>query len=233
MNPVLLLHGALGAPSQLEPLRQNLEQEGFTLHLVTFSGHSGKMFKNNFGIQTFSEDVLDLLDTLKIGKADIFGYSMGGYVALWTASQAPARVGKIVTLGTKFDWSPATADQEIKKLDPIKIQEKVPAFARLLQQRHFPADWKDLLHRTANMMKNLGNKPLLTEDVLVRIKQDALVLLGDEDDMAGLDASVQVAEGLPHGIFQLLDNTPHPIEKVDIERLAYLVKRHFRPSKKP
>lgn len=95
---------------------------------------------------------------------------MGGYVALWLAHQHPERVRKIVTLGTKFDWSPESARLEVKKLDAEKILEKVPAFALILETRHAPNDWKQLLSRTSTMMLALGSDPLLKDDHFPKIK---------------------------------------------------------------
>lgn len=225
MNAILLLHGALGSKSQLEPLKSVLEKEGREVYSLNFSGHSGKPYRDLFGIETFAQDVSQFLEDNKISQADIFGYSMGGYVALWLAHIRPDRVGKIVTLGTKFDWDPESAAKEVKKVNPEKILEKIPAFARILEQRHAPNDWKDLLRKTAAMMTALGNSPLLTLPVLKTILHPVSILLGDQDDMADRAYSEVVASSLPNGNFELLSNTPHPIEKVNLELLTPFVQR--------
>ncbi|MCU0357619.1 MAG: alpha/beta hydrolase [Cyclobacteriaceae bacterium] len=219
MNPIVLLHGALGSSSQLLPVMQLLEQHGRNVYRMNFSGHSGELFQSTFGIETFTEDILHFLDEHKISTADFFGYSMGGYVALWLAHQHSERVGKIITLGTKFDWSPDSAIREVAKLDPEKIQQKVPAFARILEHRHAPNDWKVLLRKTAGMMLHLGHQPLLTPEVLRTITNRVEVCLGDRDDMADRDYTRIVANTLPNAAFHLLDNTTHPIEKVNLDLL--------------
>jgi pimeloyl-ACP methyl ester carboxylesterase len=223
MNPVLLLHGALGSSSQLEPLKQKLEARGKEVFMLNFSGHSGVPSRGSFGIEIFADDVLTYLERQQLNQVDIFGYSMGGYVAVWLALKHPERVGKIITLGTKFDWSPESAEQEVRKLNAEKIQEKVPAFARILEHRHAPNDWKELLSKTRDMMLSLGNQPLLTEENLKTIQHEVLICLGDQDDMADRNYSEQVAEWLPNGTFELLENTPHPIEKVELNRLVELI----------
>jgi pimeloyl-ACP methyl ester carboxylesterase len=220
MNPLILLHGALGSSSQLQPLTKLMEGKGRKVFLLNFSGHSGRVYSaKGFSIETFANDLLELLNENKIAQADVFGYSMGGYVALWLAYLHPHCFGKIVTLGTKFDWSPASAEKEIKKMNAEKIEEKIPGFARLLQSRHAPNDWKDVLSKTAAMMSALGEIPLLTEEVLRKIKSPTRILLGDQDDMADLNFSKQVSTWLPYGSFELLPNTPHPIEKVNLDTI--------------
>jgi pimeloyl-ACP methyl ester carboxylesterase len=148
---------------------------------------------------------------------------MGGYVALWLAQHHPDHVEKIITLGTKFDWSIESAEKEVKKLNPEKIQEKVPAFARILEHRHAPNNWKELLYKTADMMLGLGEAPLLTQSILQQIETPTLICLGDVDDMADRNYSEEVANYLPNGSFNLLKSTPHPIEKCDLSMLLELI----------
>jgi pimeloyl-ACP methyl ester carboxylesterase len=218
-NPILILHGALGSASQLGPVKSALESNGLQVHNLNFSGHGGVPFQNDFGIEQFATDTLHYIKSHQLKQIDIFGYSMGGYVALWLAKQYPEIVGKIITLGTKFDWSVESAVQETKKLNAEKIVEKIPAFARILENRHAPNDWKILLQKTADMMMALGKSPLLTKEILETIQHPTLIFLGDLDDMADRSYSEQVASFLPSGKFHLLENTPHPIEKVDLRKL--------------
>lgn len=227
MRNILLLHGALGSKTQLDPLKTSLENGGYEVYALDFSGHHGEPFEKAFGIETFTADVVRFLDKHQLKQIDIFGYSMGGYVALWLAHQHPEYAGKIVTLGTKFDWSPESAAKEIKKVDPDKIQEKIPAFARILEHRHQPVDWRELLYRTAAMMLKLGDHPLLTEAVFQKIRHEVLVLLGDLDDMADLMYSKKVAQYMPNGKFASLEKTPHPIERVDVKFLHRILVEFF------
>jgi pimeloyl-ACP methyl ester carboxylesterase len=224
MTPILLLHGALGSESQLEPLKKMLKENGSEVYTMNFSGHSGKAFDTNgFGIGVFSKDVLSFIDLHQLKQVDIFGYSMGGYVALWFAFQNPQRVNRIVTLGTKFDWTPDSAEKEVRKMNPDKIIEKVPAFARILEHRHAPRDWKELMTKTATMMTSLGAKPLLTESEFKQLNHSVIITLGDQDDMADRSYSEKVAQWLPQGNFHLMQATPHPIEKVDLSVLFKLI----------
>jgi len=227
MNSVLILHGALGSASQLEPVRKSLEQQGLQVHTLNFSGHGGEHFQQTFGIEQFSEDTLRYMDTHHLDTVDVFGYSMGGYVALWLAQNKPNRIGKIVTLGTKFDWSVESALREVTKLNAEKILEKIPAFARILEHRHAPNDWRILLQKTGAMMMSLGERPLLTEKIFKQISHQTLICLGDQDDMADRSYSEQVTSFLPYGTFQLLATTPHPIEKVELKNLSKIIADKF------
>lgn len=219
MNPLFILHGALGSASQLDPVKAAFEGKGMVVHSLNFSGHGGIAFQSDFGIEQFAEDTFQYLQRHQLKQVDIFGYSMGGYVALWLAKKYPDRVGKIVTLGTKFDWSEESAAKEVRKLNPEKILEKIPAFARILEHRHRPNDWKELLQKTGDMMLALGKNPLLTKEILQTINHQTSICLGDQDDMADRNYSEAVVGFLLNASFKLLENTPHPIEKVDLKKI--------------
>ena len=227
MSDLLLLHGALGATSTLHPLQQLLEAD-FTVHTLNFQGHGGRaMPPAPFRIEFFAEDVLRYLDQHKLQHVDIFGYSMGGYVALSLALQHPDRIRRIFTLATKFAWSPETAAKEVKMLQPDKVQEKVPAFAALLAKRHQPHEWQEVMHRTADMMQHLGSYPLLTEETLSRIPMPIRVSVGDRDNMVSLQETAWAYQHLPNASLQVFPDTHHPLEKVDLSQLQHELRQFF------
>ena len=223
---LLLLHGAIGAADQLQPLAAGLQKD-YTVHTLDFPGHGSRPFPDSpWSMARFSEDVLTYMDDRGIDQAAIFGYSMGGYVGMYLAAHHKERITKLVTLAAKFHWDPITAQKEIKNIDPEKIQEKVPAFAKALQQRHQPKDWKEVLTRTATLLVDLGNQPPLTSETFAAITTPSLVLLGDRDKMVTLEETLTVFKALTNAQLGILPGTPHPIEQVNTDLLACHL-RHF------
>jgi pimeloyl-ACP methyl ester carboxylesterase len=224
-RPILLLHGALGAAAQLAPLAEALRTlagGGPAVHAIDFEGHgaaapSGRPYRT----AGFVDDVRAALDRLGVERAPIFGYSMGGYVALALAAAEPARVERVMTLGTKFAWTPEVAAREGRALDPRRIEEKVPHFARALAARHAGAGgWEGVLERTREMMHALGARPDLDDETLRRVALPVRVAVGDRDATVGVDESAAVVRLLAEGELEVLPRTPHPLEKVPTERLA-------------
>lgn len=214
-SPLLLLHGAIGAADQL----QVFNTLSRTSVAFDFPGHGGKAFPEEFSIRAFAESVLRRMDEQQFSAVDIFGYSMGGYVALYMARHYPERVGKIFTLATKFGWDEATAAKEVKMLNPEKIAEKVPKFAAALEKRHAPLDWKEVLKRTADLMLALGKNPELTKDDFAAITHPVLLSVGDRDMMVSIEETMQVYRSLPNAQFMVFPNTVHPIEQVNLQQL--------------
>jgi pimeloyl-ACP methyl ester carboxylesterase len=227
-SDLLVLHGALGASSQLGTLVATLDGS-IRIHTLDFEGHGNAAPRGrHFRIRHFAEDVVEVLDRERIYCADFFGYSMGGYVALHLALHAPHRVGRVATLGTKFWWDPPTANREVARLDPTTIRAKVPRFADALEVRHANAGgWERVLAYTAECLRDLGDHPLLTEQTLGRIAQPVRVIVGDRDATVTVEESAAAARALPNGELAVLPATPHPIEQVNLARLAPVLAEFF------
>ncbi len=219
MTPLLLLHGALGSAAQFQPLLRHLPA-GWPMHALNFPGHGGQPLQEPFSMPLFSDAVLQFLNAHDLPQVNIFGYSMGGYVALHFAGEHPARVKQVVTLGTKLDWSPEVAAGMTRMFDPAKIEAKVPAFANLLAQAHGPADWKQVCRYTAAFLHELGNSAGLPAEAFERIVCPVTIGWGEQDNVVTAEESCLVAGLIPLGKFRSLQETRHPIEQVDAHRLA-------------
>ena len=151
-----LLHGALGSASQLAPLAAALP--GVDTHVTEFVGHgSTELGEREFSLQGFVAQVGRDLDVSQVESADFFGFRMGGYVALALALAHPERVRRVITLGTRFEWTPDIAARESSRLDPEKIRSRVPAFADQLRARHGGSGgWENTLSRTTALLTMLG-----------------------------------------------------------------------------
>ena len=218
-HQLLLLHGALGSSRELEPVKTRLS-ENYDIHTLDFSGHGGNHLDGPFTIDRFTYDVIHYLDEKRIPQVHIFGFSMGGYVALKAAERLGLRIGKIVTLGTKFDWNIQSAQKETALLQPERIRDKVPHFAERLKQRHAPADWKNVVNKTREMINQLGHAPEWTPGVNF-ISNPVRLLLGGRDNMVSADETRKVADHLRNASIKILPGMEHPLDKVDFDILKY------------
>lgn len=224
MSPILLLHGALGTSAQLQPLASLLQQQ--EVLTLDFSGHGDAgPAATDLSISLLAEEVVAYLESRGLTAVPVFGYSMGGYVAMYLARHYPGKISRVVTLATKYHWDAATAARETKMLDAGVIEQKVPAFAAALQQRHAPHDWKQVLSATAALMQGLGQAPALAAEDYAAINVPCLLMLGDRDQMVSLQETLDVYKALPQAQLAILPGTPHPIEKADPNLISALVQR--------
>lgn len=214
-----MLHGAIGSSEQLEPLA-NILMKSFNVYLLNFSGHAGNPIPAQpFSIEMFAEDVLYFIDKNKLKGINIYGYSMGGYVALYIARHYPDMLNKIFTTATKFIWNEESSLKESRLLDAGKIAEKFPKFAEQISQRHSPENWKTVLSKTAEMMINLGRNNILKDEDFTKIDNEVMVSVGDRDNMVSIEETTDVYRKLKNGRLLVLPDTPHPIEKINLKRL--------------
>ena len=226
MQSILLLHGAIGAADQLQHLA-HLLNDRFTVHTFNFSGHGGEPFRDAFSIPQFARELDNYISEHQIQSPSVFGYSMGGYVAMYYAKHYPGRINKIVTLGTKFYWDEEVAAREIRMLDAEKIELKIPAFAAELAQRHAPNDWKIVLAKTRELMLVLGRHEEGWQDDFSPVSTPSLLLLGENDTMVSREETEAVQATIPNAEFRLLPNTPHPIGQVDMSQLNKIIGEFF------
>ncbi len=219
---IILLHGAIGAKDQLEPLAKELSSQGYQTYSLNFSGHGETPFQNQFSIPQFANELKLFIEKSNLDKPNVFGYSMGGYVALYLAAVEPNLLRNIITLGTKFEWSPEIAAKEMKMLDAKTISEKIPKFAEALQKRH-GNNWQLLLQRTAEMMADLGNNNLLNSTSFPKIKNKVLIGLADADNMVRTEETNNAASQIAGATRYTLPNTKHLIESVNLNSLAELI----------
>ncbi len=219
MLPLVLLHGALGAAAQLEPLRALLGDARPVLAL-DFEGHGPRASTRPFGVEQFADDVRAQLRAAGIERAAFFGYSMGGYVALHLAAAAPELVAAVCTLGTKLAWSPEVAEREARQLDAAAMRAKVPRFADALAARHTGAGWERVVASTAALLHDIGRAPSVTAASLATVACPARLMVGDRDATVTLEETRDAMRLLPRGELEVLPATPHPFERVRLPRLA-------------
>lgn len=222
LENILLLHGALGTKEQFNELKDLLSTK-YNVLVLNFEGHGDSISTNNFTIELFVDNVIEFLNHSKIEKTHIFGYSMGGYVALKLALRMPKLASKIITLGTKFNWSKEATAKEIKLLNPEIMEQKVPDFVSALAKLHQPNDWKNIVSKTAGLMISIESVSKLNSDDLKQIQNEVLIGIGDKDRMVTLEESEKVFSCLDKAQLTIIENTQHPIETVDKVLLANLI----------
>jgi pimeloyl-ACP methyl ester carboxylesterase len=226
-SPLILLHGALGAASQFETWKPLLEAD-YELHSFDLEGHGSQPFADRpFRIGHFAENLHDFLKAQGLLGADLFGYSMGGYVALELARLENGALGRIHTFSTKLDWSPETSAKEVKMLNPDFIAAKVPKFAAMLEKRHYGNEWREHLARTADLMLDLGDAPVLKPEDLAGIDIPVRMGVGDRDNMVSIRETEAFYRHLPQGEMVVVPRTPHPLEKMDPGRICAAIRDFF------
>ena len=132
-DPVVLLHGAFMTISSETEWIAELAKTRKVI-AVEMQGHGRTAdISRPMSAANFADDVASLLDYLKIPRADVIGYSMGGGVAMQCAIRHPEKVRKVVSISaalSKDGWVKEAAESipeitaELFKGTPIETEYK-------------------------------------------------------------------------------------------------------------
>ena len=141
-------------------------------------------------------DILTVLDALGIAKADIMGYSMGGYLAIRLMHDAPNRVTRTVLAGVGEKYFRASREraeiisQGLLAADPATIVDPEALAFRTFCERA----GNDLVALAACIRRS---RHIFEPSELQAIAHPVLVICGEVDDTSG--AAEPLANAFPNG----------------------------------
>ncbi len=201
--PVVLLHGGL-ANSDYWGHQVTALMRRHTVILVDSRGH-GRSTRDArpFGYDLMADDVVALLDTLHIAKADVVGWSDGAILGIDLAIRHPDRVGRI------FAFAANTVTGGVQ--DSV---DKNPTFARYIaraggEYARLSATPRDYNAFVAQISKMWETEPNWTDAQLKTIKAPVLVVDGDHDEAIRRDHTESIAATIPGAGLLILPNTSH------------------------
>lgn len=174
---------------------------------------------NGYAPGDFAEDAIQLLDTLGIGKAVVVGHSMGSFIARKVAVKAPARVERLVLVGSAGTArNEATQEllQEVETLtDPVE-EGFVRAFQASTLCRPVPAEFfarivAESLKLPARVWKAALTELLTTDDEadLARIRCPVLILGGSQDGVFSQVEQEHLATCIPGAALKISPDIGH------------------------
>ncbi len=101
--PVVLIHGF---PFSKEMWRPQIDALKNNYYVITYDvrGHGGSdVSDGQYSVEYFVDDLVGLLDHLKISKAVVVGFSMGGYIALRAIERHPERFRALALCDTRSE----------------------------------------------------------------------------------------------------------------------------------
>jgi len=108
-EPLIVLHGALGSVEMFGPNVETLAANRQVI-AVDLQAHGRTAdIARPLTYEAMGDDIAALIDHLRLGTADVMGYSLGGGVALQTALRHPEKVRRLVVVSAVFQrdaWFP-------------------------------------------------------------------------------------------------------------------------------
>jgi pimeloyl-ACP methyl ester carboxylesterase len=126
---VVFIHGALHDHSVWTLLARWLAHHGHAVLAVDLPGHSQSDGPPLPDVERSADWLLDLLDAAGVQQAVLVGHSMGSLIALEAAARAPARVTRLVMIGTAVPMKVSDALMNTARDTPLAAIDMVNNFS--------------------------------------------------------------------------------------------------------
>jgi 3-oxoadipate enol-lactonase len=222
--PIVLIHGFPFSHEMWDPQIEAL-QKRFRVIAYDLRGHGKSgVGDGQYTLEFFVDDLLALLDYLKIGKAVLCGLSMGGYIALRAVERNPERVMGLILADTQ-----AKADSneaKLKRAAAIKSVKAngVNAYAEAFVKSVFAPQTStsniaavEKIRQIIQSNSSLGICGALlalasrtdTTESLSGIKVPTLILVGEHDALTPPSVSQEMHSKIPNSDIHLIPNAAH------------------------
>lgn len=103
-KPFVIMHGFLGMSDNWKTLGTQFAESGFEVHMLDLRNHGRSIQSDEFNYKLMVEDVVAYCKEKKLTSIYLLGHSMGGKVAMFTATQFPDLVEKLIVadIGVKY-----------------------------------------------------------------------------------------------------------------------------------
>jgi pimeloyl-ACP methyl ester carboxylesterase len=204
--PVLVMHGGLGYIEDMSFQIMALAKSHFVI-AVDSRGHGRSTGANGpLSYSLMSDDMVKVLDSLKINRVDAVGWSDGGIIGLDLAIRHPERIRRLVAISANYNPDGLGYTPSVEEVPRIALRYWLLA--------PNPAQWPDLYRNVFAMWRT---QPQYTLNDLGHIKAPTLVMAG-EYDLIKREHTDQLAKAIPGSCESIIAHATHlvPIEKPDI-----------------
>jgi len=205
--PLVLLHG--GGDTIETSFGQLLPALARARRIIAFEqqgyGRTADIPDRPFSFEQSADDTVALLDYLRIDRADLFGFSNGGSIALHVAIRRPQSVRRLVVITAlmKRDWADPRFWESMKtaKLDAM------PAVLREAYLKVAPhtENLESFFYKSRNRMRDFKDVP---EQEIRSINAPTLVISSDRDVMRP-EGAVTLFRLLSHAQLAILPGPEH------------------------
>jgi pimeloyl-ACP methyl ester carboxylesterase len=193
-EPLVVLHGAhmnLKTMGRIIPLLAKTHR----VYALELQGHGRTTdIDRPITYQNLADDVAAFMEAVGLEKADVFGYSMGGTVALQLAIRHPEKLDRLIVASVSYDeagWQPA-----FKALIPQMTREMFAPFENEWR-KHAPNS--EGYAAFIDKMIALEHEPMAWGEDIGAMKTPTLIISGDAD-AATLEHTVAMFRLLGGGI---------------------------------
>jgi pimeloyl-ACP methyl ester carboxylesterase len=222
-TPLLLVHGLGARGEDWREMIPAMAARGFHIYAPDLPGYgrSSKPADANYSIAMEEAAVVSFMQAVHLPRADVGGWSMGGWVSMKLALDRPEMVDRLVVYDSAGIYFPASFGPE------LFVPGDAPGVTRLVKiLSPRPGPMPDFVMRAVirkiaqngwvvqRSMTAMTNGRDLLDFRLHDIRQPTLVVWGAEDELIPLEVGKKIHEGIPNSSLKVVGGCGHlaPLE---------------------
>ena len=216
-TPLVLVHGLGARGEDWAPLIPRLAAKGFHVWVPDLLGYGRSPRPNvDYSISLEEKTVVDFMQAVHVSRADVGGWSMGGWIAMKLTLDHPELVDRLVVYDSAGVYFPATWQPElftptdgagVRKLIGMLTPETrvVPDFVAAAMVRKLQGNaW--VVSRSISAM--MSGRDLL-DFRLHNISDPMLIVWGSKDELIPLSAGEAIHERVPQSVLNIIEGCGH------------------------
>ncbi len=220
--PIVFIHG-VGLDHQMWDYQTNYFNEYSTL-TYDLLGHGKTPYnKDELSLKDFSDQLLEILDYLKIEKINLIGFSLGALIALNFSSHFQKKVEKLILLGTTYKRSDEERSVVLDRYNQAKLNKPISkqALKRWFSEKYLKDNpetydlFMKILNKEPNDHKNFLKAYKLFAnhyddlEAIKKIDRKTLVMTGSDDIGSTPAMSKELVKDLVNSTYIEIQNGKH------------------------
>lgn len=223
-QPLVMIHGWGMHSGVWQPLIKRLSAK-YMLYLIDLPGHGNSRPVEPYHLYNLADEVAEVIP----GISDVLGWSLGGLVAQRIALDQPDRIRRLILMSStpKFvsgvDWNPAVDPAVWSDFaDKVNHDYKATLLQFLTLQCMQSSDRRAIIRQ---LRQSFETRPTPTQSTLQRalhillesdlrselaaIRKPTLLIHGDRDTLAPVQAAHWMMQQLPVGFLRVMSGAAH------------------------
>lgn len=238
-EPMLLLNGALDVIAPDSTWGNQLPRLAENYRVITYE-HRGHGRTNNPAnrIESYSQladDLLGLVEYLKLEKFHIVAFSDGAITAIDFAIRYPQYLEFLVIIGPNYKNDEIVV-KNLKMLSPDFMEEHYPDWIEKLKRHHpqSPDQWRTLTEQLNAMWVE---NPDFTAEDMAKITAPTMVMSGQYDPYGHLEQTLDIYRAIKGCELCIIPGASHPVmlqrpEIVTLIILDFLKRQQIKKRKR-
>ncbi|PPD56241.1 MAG: pimeloyl-[acyl-carrier protein] methyl ester esterase [Methylotenera sp.] len=223
-QPLVLLHGWGMHSGVWQPLIKKLSAQ-YMLYLVDLPGMGNSRPIEPYHLHALADEVAQVIP----GVSDVLGWSLGGLVAQRIALNQPDRIRRLVLVGStpcfvnKAGWDAGINPANFESFAQAVNSDYKATILQFLTLQCMKAD--DARSTLKQLRASFETRPTPTQTTLQRalqilldadlrdevanIRKPTLLIHGDRDTLAPVQAAHWMMQQLPHGFLRVMSGSAH------------------------